>query len=250
MDLGLEDQVVIVTGGSRGIGLATAKVFLREGARVMIASARTDSVEAALKKLHPLGAVEGLACDVGREEDVVQLVAETVRRFGRLDVMVANAGIIGATANLADLTTEQWDEVMDVNVRGVFLCGREAARAMREAGCAGRIVTVGSASGLHYEVDAGHYCASKASVHALTSAMAVDFAQWGIRVNSVAPGWVRTEAAEAVLPPPDEPLEGYGVIKRAADPEEIGSAIAFLASDVCGFTTGETHFVDGGQTIV
>ena len=250
MDLGLEDQVVIVTGGSRGIGHAAAEVFLREGARVMISSVRPDSVEAALKKLQPLGTVEGLACDVAVEADVIHLVTETVRRFGRLDVMVANAGVIGATANLADLTTAQWDQVMDVNVRGVFLCGREAARAMRESGCAGRIVTVGSASGLHFEVGAGHYCASKASVHGLTRAMAVDFAQWGIRVNCVAPGWVRTEAAAAVLPPPGEPLEGYGVIKRAADPEEIGSAIAFLASDVCGMTTGATYIVDGGKTIV
>ncbi len=250
MDLGLRDQIVIVTGGSRGIGLAAATAFLREGARVMISSVHPASVEAALKELQALGTVEGLACDVAREEDVVHLVSETIRRFGRLDVMVANAGIGGDEVNLVDMTTEQWDQVMDVNLRGVFLCGREAARAMRSSGCRGRIVTVGSIYGLVSSATEGHYCTSKTAIHGLTRSMAVDFARWGVRVNCVAPGWVRTGTAAEYIPPPGQPLENCGVMNREAEPEEIGNAIAFLASDACGFTTGETFVIDGGQTIL
>jgi len=250
MDLGLKDQIAIVTGGSRGIGLAAATAFLREGARVMISSVRPASVEAALKELQALGTVEGIACDVAREEDVVHLVAETVRRFGRLDVMVANAGIAGDEVNLADMTTEQWNQVMDVNLRGVFLCGREAARAMRSSDCRGRIVTVGSVSGLMSDVAEGQYCTSKAAVHGLTRSMAVDFSHWGVRVNCVAPGWVRTDMAAEFIPPPGQKSENCGVLNRVAEPEEIGNAIAFLASDACGFTTGETFVIDGGQTIL
>jgi NAD(P)-dependent dehydrogenase (short-subunit alcohol dehydrogenase family) len=147
MDLGLKDQVAIVTGGSRGIGRAAAAAFLREGARVVVSSVRPESVEEALVELKPLGSVEGIAADVAVEADVVHLVSETVRRFGRLDVMVANAGIVGEEVNLADMSVEAWEEVMGVHLRGTFLCGREAVRAMRAAGIPGRIVTVGSVNG-------------------------------------------------------------------------------------------------------
>jgi len=249
MDLRLKDRVVIVTGGSRGIGRATAEAFLREGARVMICSARSAAVEAALKDLQPLGAIEGIPGDVADEETVVHLVAETERRLGPLDVMVANAGIAGEEANLADMTVEQWDRVMAVNLRGAFLCGREAARAMRASGRRGSIVTVGSVSGIESDLEGGQYNAAKAGLHGLTRSMAVDFARWGIRANCVAPGWVLTDMAIPYLPPPDQPLENCGVLRRAAEPEEIANAILFLASETSSFTTGETLVVDGGQVI-
>ena len=249
MDLRLKDRVVIVTGGSRGIGRATAEAFLREGARVMICSARSAAVEAALKDLRSLGAIEGIPGDVADEETVVHLVAETERRLGPLDVMVANAGIAGEEANLADMTVEQWDRVLAVNLRGAFLCGREAARAMRASGRRGSIVTVGSVSGIVADLEGGQYNAAKAGLHGLTRSMAVDFARWGIRANCVAPGWVLTDMAIPYLPPPDQPLENCGVLRRAAEPEEIANAILFLASEASSFTTGETLVVDGGQVI-
>ena len=249
MDLRLKDRVVIVTGGSRGIGRAAAEAFLREGARVMICSARSASTEAALKDLRSLGAIEGIPGDVADEETVVRLVSETERRLGPLDVMVANAGIAGEEANLADMTVEQWDRVMAVNLRGAFLCGREAARAMRASGRRGSIVTVGSVSGIESDLEGGHYNAAKAGLHGLTRSMAVDFARWGIRANCVAPGWVLTDMAIPYLPPPDQPLENCGVLRRAAEPEEIANTILFLASEASSFTTGETLVVDGGQVI-
>jgi NAD(P)-dependent dehydrogenase (short-subunit alcohol dehydrogenase family) len=250
MDLGLKDQVAIVTGGSRGIGRAAAEALLREGAKVVVSSVRPASVEAAVKELTALGTVEGIVADVTVEADVVRLVAETVDRFGGLDIMVANAGIDGDSVNLVDMTVAQWDEMMAVHLRGSFLCGREAARAMRSGGRSGRIVTIGSSSGFESEEAGGHYCAAKSGIHGLTRSMAVDFAQWGIRANCVAPGWVRTDMTADYIPPRGEPLVGCGVMDRVGEPEELGNAIVFLASQSCGFMTGETLVVDGGQLII
>ncbi len=247
MDLGLKDQVAIVTGGSRGIGRAAAEALLREGAKVVVSSLRPASVEAAAKELAELGSVEGIAADVSVEADVVRLVAQTVERFGGLDVMVANAGIAGESVNLADMTAAQWDEMIGVHMRGTFLCAREAARAMRAGGRRGRIVTVGSVSGFESELLGGHYNAAKAGIHGLTRSLAVDFARWGIRANCVAPGWVRTDMTEGDIPPPGEPIPGFGALDRVGKPEELADAIAFLASQRCGFLTGEVFVVDGGQ---
>ncbi len=246
MDLGLKDQVAIVTGGSRGIGRAAAEALLREGAKVVVSSVRPASVEAAVKELSALGTVEGIAADVAVEADVVRLVAETVERFGGLDVMVANAGIDGDLVNLADMSVEQWDEMQGIHMRGSFLCGREAARAMRSGGRRGRIVLVGSTSGFASEAFGGHYCAAKAGIHGLTRSMAVDFAQWGIRANCVAPGWVRTDMTIDYVPA-DGAVTGCGVLGRVGDPVELANAIAFLASESCGFMTGSIVVVDGGQ---
>jgi 3-oxoacyl-[acyl-carrier protein] reductase len=247
MDLGLKDQVAIVTGGSRGIGRAVAEALLREGAKVVVSSVRPASVEAAVKELSALGTVEGIAADVAIEADVVRLVAETVDRFGGLDVMVANAGIAGDIANLADMSVAQWDEMMNIHMRGSFLCGREAARAMRSGGRRGRIVTVGSVSGFENEAAGGHYCAAKAGIHGLTRSMAIDFAQWGIRANCIAPGWVRTDMTIEDIPAPGEAIAGVGILNRVGEPEELANAIVFLASESCGFMTGSIVVVDGGQ---
>jgi NAD(P)-dependent dehydrogenase (short-subunit alcohol dehydrogenase family) len=161
--------------------------------------------------------------------------------------MVANAGIAGDFVNLADMSIAQWDEMMNIHMRGSFLCGREAARAMRSGGRRGRIVTVGSVSGLENEASGGHYCAAKAGIHGLTRSMAIDFVQWGIRANCIAPGWVRTDMTIEDIPAPGEAIAGVGVLNRVGEPEELANAIVFLASESCGFMTGSTVVVDGGQ---
>jgi 3-oxoacyl-[acyl-carrier protein] reductase len=250
VDLGLKEKVAIVTGGSRGIGRATAGALLKEGASVMVSSLRPDSVQAAVAELKPLGRVEGLACDVSVEEDVVRLVGETVRRLGRLDVMVANAGIAGTYQNLADMPVAEWDEMIGIHMRGTFLCGREAARAMRAAKTPGRIVTIASTSAYECDPGGGHYNAAKAGVVGLTRSMAIDFAPWGIRVNTVAPGWIHTDMTVTDIPKRGVPIEGMGVLPRAGEPEEVAAAILFLASGTCDFMTGATVVVDGGQMIV
>src|SRR5467141_3484819 len=221
MDYGLKGQVAIVTGGSRGIGRAAAAALLREGASVMLASLRKDSLDAATRQLASLGRVESLTCDVTSEADVKRLVQETVRRFRRLDVMIANAGVADPYKNLVDTTVAEFDRMIAVHLRGTFLCGREAARAMRAAKRPGRIVTIASTSAYECDPGGGHYNAAKAGVVGLTRSMAIDFAAWGIRVNSVAPGWVYTDMSKTDLPKRGVPIENLGVLARAADPEEI-----------------------------
>lgn len=250
MDLGLKGKVAIVTGGTRGIGRAAAAALLKEGAQVMVSSLRPESVQAAVKELGSLGTVAGVPCDVSIEADVVRLVAETQRRFGRLDVMVANAGIAGTYNNLADMSVADWDQMLAVHMRGTFLCGREAARAMRSAKRPGTIVTIASTSAYECDPGGGHYNAAKAGVGGLTRSMAIDFGAWGIRVNAVAPGWVYTDMGAMDLPPRGVPLPGVGVLPRAAEPSEIATAIVFLASGACDFLTGTTLVVDGGQIII
>jgi NAD(P)-dependent dehydrogenase (short-subunit alcohol dehydrogenase family) len=250
MDLGLKGKVAIVTGGSRGIGRAAAQALLREGSSVMLASLRKESVEAAVKELASSGRIEGVACDVASETDVERLVQETVRRFGRLDVMVANAGVADPYRNLIDTSVVEWDRMIAVHLRGTFLCGRAAARVMREAKIPGRIVTVSSTSAFECDPLGGSYNAAKAGVVGLTRSMAIDFADWGIRVNGVAPGWIHTDMTTGDLPPRGTPIENLGALKRAGEAEEVAAAILFLASNACDFMTGTTLFVDGGQTIV
>jgi NAD(P)-dependent dehydrogenase (short-subunit alcohol dehydrogenase family) len=249
MNLELNDKVAIVTGGSRGIGRAAAAALLAEGAQVVVSSVRSDSVSLAVAALQPLGRVEGIVCDVAVEADVARLVRQTVERFGRLDAMVANAGTGGEYTNLADLDTTAWDAMIGVHLRGTFLCGREAARAMRDAQRPGRIVTVSSVAAYEGDPLLGHYNAAKAGIVGLTRSMAADFAPWGIRVNGVAPGWVHTDMTSSDLPAPDAPVDNLCPLRRAGRAEEIGTAIAFLASGVCDFLTGSTLVVDGGQIV-
>lgn len=250
MDYGLKGKAAIVTGGSRGIGRAAAKALLREGVSVTIASQRKESLEAGLRELQPMGRVEAMTCDVTSETDVVRLVQETVRRFGRLDVMVANAGVSDPYKNLLDTTVAEWDRMVAIHMRGTFLCGREAARAMRDAKRPGRIVTIASTSAFECDPQGGSYNAAKAGIVGLTRSMAIDFADWGVRVNSVAPGWIYTDMTTADLPTRGTPIENLGVLKRAGEADEVAAAILFLASDACDFMTGTTLFVDGGQMIV
>jgi NAD(P)-dependent dehydrogenase (short-subunit alcohol dehydrogenase family) len=250
MDLGLAGKVAIVTGGSRGIGRATAARLLEEGASVVVSSLRPESVTAAVRELSAGGRVEGIPADVVEEAAVVRLVDQTLARFGRLDVMVANAGIADPYKSLLDTTVAEWDRMLAVHLRGTFLCGREAARAMKGAGLRGRIVTVASTNAYECDPHAASYNAAKAGILGLTRSMAVDLAPFGIRVNGVAPGWIHTDMAVNDLPPRGTPVQNLGVLGRAGEPEEVAAAIAFLASDVCDFLTGTTIVIDGGQMVV
>lgn len=250
MNLELKGKVAIVTGGSRGIGRAVCERFLGEGASVVVSSLRAESVTAAVGQLGSAGPVEGIACDVTREEEVTRLVAETVKRLGRVDVMVANAGVADTEMNLADMPVAEWDRMLAVHMRGTFLCGREAARAMRSASIPGRIVNVSSTSAFEGDPSFGHYSAAKAGIIGLTRSMAIDFAIWGIRVNCIAPGWVHTDMTASDLPRPGTPIKNLGILDRAGKPEEVAAAIAFLASDICDFMTGATLVVDGGQLVM
>lgn len=187
----------------------------------------------------------GVAGDLSIEDDAVRVVAEAARTMDGLDVLIANAGIVGASVNLADMPVAEFDRVVSVNLRGTFLACREASRVMRDAGTGGRIVIVASACAYLVEPNAGHYNATKAALLGLARSLAVDLGEWGIRVNTVAPGLTDTDQTVGYV---TDDLK-IGVANRAAAADEIASVIEYLALDAPDFMIGASVVVDGGQTI-
>lgn len=245
------DKVALVTGGTRGIGFAVARTLAREGAGLVICGRDAGRVEAATAELESRGAtVAGCVCDVGDPAALARLAAETGRLFGRLDLCVADAGVCPG-AMLDELDQAHIDAVFAVNVRGLLLTTQAAARLMAASG-GGSIVHVGSVSGFTSGPEGGEavYEASKAAVHALTRACAVELAPRGIRVNAVAPGWVDTDMTADT---PDD-LRATFVSRvplgRYARPEEIAEAVLFLAGDDASGITGTILVVDGALLAV
>jgi NAD(P)-dependent dehydrogenase (short-subunit alcohol dehydrogenase family) len=189
---------------------------------------------------------------VTRRDDVRSVIERTVERFGRLDLMVANAGVAGppAVAGFLEMTDEHWDSVLETNLTGTFFCGQEAARAMIATGGGGTIVNISSIGAFGAEELASAYCATKAAVDSLTRSMAVELAPFRITVNSVAPGEIRHGAAAAGSGEPGgtsgEALSDRQLIRRPGTPEDVGAAVVYLASAGARFVTGTTLVVDGG----
>jgi NAD(P)-dependent dehydrogenase (short-subunit alcohol dehydrogenase family) len=247
----LAGKVAIVTGAARGIGRATALRFLAEGARVALSD--RDAAALAGVATGPAEAVLMQACDVARAAEVEALVAATLARFGRIDVLVNNAGY-GHRGSIEQTSEAEWDALMATNVKGVFLCSRAVVPVMRRQG-GGTIVNVASTTSFIGIPDRAAYVASKGAVAGLTRAMAIDHARDGIRVNAVAPGTVASDYYERIVAGAPDPegmrrtLEARQVIGRAGTPEEIANAILFLASDEASFCCGTILLVDGGMVV-
>jgi NAD(P)-dependent dehydrogenase (short-subunit alcohol dehydrogenase family) len=246
----LEGKVVLISGGARGMGAAEARLFAREGACVMIGDileAEGRAVEADVT--NGGGKAAFVRLDVTREADWQRAVALAVERFGKLNVLVNNAGI-GGVGRVEDTTEEAWDRVMDVNAKGVFLGTKAAIPAMRTAG-GGSIVNISSQLGLvGMNNSSPQYVASKGAVRLLTKVTALQYAREGIRVNSVHPGPVKTPMTEQRRADPATyqlmvsriPLGRYG------EPEEVAYAVLYLASDESAWVTGSELVIDGGWT--
>ena len=246
----LEGKVAFISGGARGIGAATARLFAREGARVAFCDVLDDlgrQVEAEINETD--GQALYIHADVASEEDWERAVAATVERFGGLHVLVNNAGV-ASLGNLEDTTLEEWDRVMDVNAKGVFLGTRAAVAEMRKAG-GGSVINVSSVSGnIGQHGLRPAYNASKGAVRIFTKSVAVQYAREGIRVNSIHPGAVDTPITEGMAEPeppedPQEPMQDIP-LGRVAQPEEIAYGALFLASDESSFVTGAELIMDGG----
>jgi NAD(P)-dependent dehydrogenase (short-subunit alcohol dehydrogenase family) len=250
----LEDKVAIVTGGSRGIGEAIARTFAAHGARVALAARKPDAVLAVAASIdaeHGAGRAFGLAAHTGKEEDCVRLVRETVERFGKVDVLVNNAGTNPYFGPLLGAEMGAWDKTFEVNLKGYFWCAREVAKHCIARGAPGAIVSIASVAGLTATPLQGIYGATKAAVVSLTKTLAVELAPSGIRVNAIAPGFVDTRLASAVLKN-DELLAhvlARTPMKRYGTPDEIAGGALYLASDAASFLTGHTLVIDGGMTI-
>jgi 3-oxoacyl-[acyl-carrier protein] reductase len=236
----LKDKTVVVTAAAgTGIGLATARRCIEEGARVVLSDAHARRLSAAAEELAKLGARPlAIACDVTKEEDVQRLFEGAVAEHGSIDVLVNSAGL-GGTANVVDMTDEQWSRVLDVTLTGTFRCTRAALKHMilRRSG-----VIVNNASVLAWRAQAGqaHYAAAKAGVMALTRCSAVEAAPHGIRINAVSPSIaMHPFLAKVTTPELLEELTAREAFGRAAEPWEVANVIVFLASDYATYMTGE-----------
>jgi NAD(P)-dependent dehydrogenase (short-subunit alcohol dehydrogenase family) len=247
---GLTDKAVLVSGGSSGIGRAAVRRFLEEGGRVYLCGLDADEVRSTVGELSSLGPVDGMACDVGHEDDVARLVDAAEAALGSIDVLINNAGIAHKDAFL-EMDVAEWDRILQVNLRGMFLVAQAVARRMVTRG-SGVIVNMASTNALGGEELFAHYNASKGGVLQLTRTMAVELGRYGIRVNCLCPGFIRTPLNDAIS---DEAFVAtYERDKiplgRAGTPEEVAAAYAFLASDDASFIHGEALVIDGGQTAV
>ena len=250
-----KDRIVLVTGATAGIGAATARAFAEAGARLAITGRNAERGAAVAAEVERLSGTEAwfVAGDLADSGFCAGLVDEVVARFGRLDVLVNNAGAKDRKGVL-ETTDEHWAHVMAVNLNAVFYLSRAAATVMKSQG-SGAIVNNASELGIHAEPGKFTYCVAKAGVIHMTRAMALDLSADGVRVNAVAPGDIRTEMMDSKVREGGMAVEeGVALIGRrapigrVAEPEEVAAAILFLASDAASYITGATLAVDGGTT--
>lgn len=246
----LQDKVSLITGAASGIGLACAERFAREGAKVVIADVDDARGEAASARIRGDGGEACYVhCDVGAKSEVDALVAVTVARYGRLDCALCNAGIV-RTSDFLELAEEDFDAVLRVNLKGVFLTGQAAARAMVAQGTAGCIINMSSVNAVMAIPSITPYVVSKGGVNQLTKVMALALAPRGIRVNAIGPGTIATElAARAVLEDPSarRRVMSRTPLGRLGEPSEVASVALFLASEDASYMTGQTIYPDGGR---
>ena len=243
----LEGKVAIVTGASRGIGFAVAKAYACEGARVAVCGSREETAQKAvqeLQKLCPGAQLLPVGVDVSDGEAIRAMVARVMERWGKIDILVNNAGITGAKP-IFDMTDEDFESMIDINLTGPFKCTREVAKVMKQTG--GCIINTSSLVGTYASRMQTAYVASKFGINGLTKACARELGPYGNRVNAVAPGVVQTDmVAQSVDGQMLAALKGMTPLGRVAQPDELAGAYVYLASDAASFTTGAILAVDGG----
>lgn len=250
----LTGKVALVTGASSGIGRASSLALATQGAKIVVAARRIDKLQTLAAEIQGRGK-EAIAIkmDVTKKDEITKAVAKTVETFGRLDILLNNAGVAEFTAFI-DMTEEQWDKTIDTNLKGYFLVAQAAVREMVKNNPpvgGGRIINIASIASGGMGVgfpSVAHYCASKGGIVAFTEALADELAPMGILVNCIGPGVIETEMTVEILKDPKQ-AEGFLSripLKRAGKPEEIASAVVYLASNEASYTTGATLYVDGG----
>ena len=243
----LAGKRAVVTGAGRGLGASVAELFAREGARVVVSDVDATSAHGTARRIVDAGGeAVGLHADVTSATDAERLTQVAVERFGGLDVLVNNAGI-ASSGTVCEVTPQEWDRVLAINLKGAYLCSRYAIAHMARSG-GGSIVCISSASGVIGQQAQVAYNVSKHGVIGLVRCMALDHAADGIRVNAVCPGVMRTPMLDALSAEQLAALEAMHPLGRVADPEEIAQAVLHLAGDESSFTTGGVFLVDGGLT--
>jgi len=250
--MALENKIAVITGGSQGIGYAIAERFLRDKAKVIIADIDDKAGQKAQDKLRKIGTVSYVHCNVAERLDVHNLIAGAIDEYGRIDVLVNNAGIVSG-GDFLDISEEEFDNVMSVNLKGSFLCAQAAAKHMVEhveaGGEPGCIINMSSVNAVFAIANQVPYSISKGGVSQLTKVASLSLAKYGIRVNAIGPGSIMTKMLESVANDPEAQARVLSrtPMKRIGDPSEIASIAAFLASNDASYVTGQTIYADGGR---
>ncbi|ORE97616.1 SDR family oxidoreductase [Aurantimonas sp. 22II-16-19i] len=250
--MALDGRVAIVTGGAKGIGYAIARRFLHDGAKVVIADNDEKAGNLAASELSELGDIIAVGCNVAERLDVHNLVAAALDRFGDVDILVNNAGVVNKAAFL-DLDEAEFSRVLDINLKGAFLCGQAVARHLvdkvKRGGPAGAIINMSSVNAVFAIPDQVAYSVSKGGLSQLTKVMALSLAPHGIRVNAIGPGSIMTDLLKGVV---EDEAATRKVLSRTplgriGEPREIAAIASFLASDEASYITGQTIYADGGR---
>jgi 2-deoxy-D-gluconate 3-dehydrogenase len=248
----LKDKTAIVTGAGRGIGKSIAGAFAAAGAKVIVNDIDGDAAAQVCQEIKDRGGFARPAkADVRVSAEIAEMVQMTVRDLGGIQVMVNNAGVI-LRKPAEEILEEEWDRVIQINLKGTFLCAQTAAKAMIAGGKGGKIINISSVMGAVALPPRAAYCASKGGIINLTKDLAAEWAQYGIAVNGIAPGWTVTEMTQGYFS--QEPVRRYLLeripLNRLGKPEDIAHMAVFLASDYADYIIGQTIFVDGGWTIL
>jgi len=246
----LKNKVAIITGARRGMGRAHALVLAKAGVKVVVSDISEEDCQKVVKEIEKEGG-QALAvkCDISKKEEVKEMVRKTVAKFGQIDILVNNAGIAQFVPFL-EMTEEEWDRTLDINLKGYFLCTQEAAKEMTKRK-SGVIINIASVvmgqQGIGFP-NIVHYCASKGGIIGMTEALALELAPYNIRVNAISPGFIETPMIEPVKSDPkmEKAMIDKIPMQRTGKPEEVANLVLFLASDKSSYMTGSTVVIDGG----
>lgn len=243
----LKDKVVIVTGAGKGIGKGIALALAREGCSVVVSDINQEDCFKVVSEIEAIGSKAiAIKCDVSQKGETDNLIAEAIEKFGKLDILVNNAGVY-PYKSFMEMNENDWDRVIDINLKGVFLCSQAAAKQMKEGG---KIVNISSIAAFVGFPNLVHYCASKGGINGMTRALALELASLKINVNNIAPGAIETPGASQGMSE-EARKQTISVIPwgRMGEPEDIAGAVVFLSSDSADYITGQTIVVDGGYIL-
>jgi len=245
----LKDKVAVITGGANGLGKATAFLFSEHGAKVVIVDVNQEAGGKVVTEIEKKGGIASFEkTDISKSTEVNKMMDNVVAKYGGVDILINNAGIL-ADARLVKMTEEEWDRVININLKGIFLCGQAAAKIMIEKDKGGVIINTSSVVGIYGNFGQSNYVASKAGVIGMTKTWARELGKSNIRVNAVAPGFMKTE----IIKDMPEKIINYMIektyLKRMGEPEDIANAFLYLASDMGKYVNGTVLSVDGGVVV-